>query len=215
MEKIIKSILREFVELQEKKSEVEESGLSRLYSHVQKYDCATITSFRNKLVNCIGDSSGEDMNYKSNNKRNKELKSTLLSLGYEVTDVKGTTIENYLQSNAVEVKENTFFVVNSKNLPNFFKNIMNLGEVYCQDSVLLIPKGGKEPFLVGTNKAPFPGYGNIEKLGHFKAGIEGEFMTKVKGRAIMFETFDGLQINTKRLVKEYAKPIMRRLNHGK
>lgn len=42
-----------------------------------------------------------------------------------------------------------------------------------------------------------------------------EFMTKVKGRPIVFETFNTLQNNTKRLVKEYAKPIMRRLNHGK
>ena len=215
MESIIKSILREFIEQQEKKSVVVESGLNRIYNYVKNHECAIITAYRHKLVNCVNNDSGETLHFKGNNERNKQLKATLLTLGYGVTPVKGTYVENYLQSNAIEVNENSFFVVNLKNDSNFIDNIKEMGEIFCQDSVLLITDGGKNVSLFGTNNSDFPGYGNSIKQGHFKPGIEGEFMTKVKGRPIVFETFNTLQNNTKRLVKEYAKPIMRRLNHGK
>jgi hypothetical protein len=185
-----------------------ESSLTRIHSHIMKHDCAVITAFRNKLINCMSEDNGDKLNISDNKMRNKHLKSALLSLGYGVTSVKGTYIENYMSDNQVEVKEDSYFVVNLTDNPNFISHIKKLGEMFCQDSVMIVEQGGNNNYLFGTNKSDFPGYGEKIELGHFKPGIEAEFMTKVSGRPFALESFDMLQNNTKYLVKEYAKPIL-------
>jgi hypothetical protein len=185
-----------------------ESSLTRIHSHIMKHDCAVITAFRNKLINCMSEDNGDKLNISDNKMRNKRLKSALLSLGYGVTSVKGTYIENYMSDNQVEVKEDSYFVVNLTDNPNFISHITKLGEMFCQDSVMIVEQGGNNNYLFGTNKSDFPGYGEKIELGHFKLGIEAEFMTKVNGRPFALESFGDLQINSKRIVKEFAKPIL-------
>lgn len=186
-----------------------ESNLNRLHYHVMNHDCAIISAFRNKLINCIdGEYSDVKLGMKDNKSRNRDLKSVLLTLNYGVTDVIGTYIENYLSDNQVEVVEDSFFVVNLHDEPNFVKNIIRLGEIFCQDSVCIIEKGGNDSYLVGTNNFINPGFGQKKSIGRFKPGIESEFMTKVGGRPFVIECFRDLQINSKRLVKEFAKPIL-------
>jgi hypothetical protein len=185
-----------------------ESYLNRIHSHIMKHDCAVITAFRNKLINCMSEDNGDKLNISDNKMRNKRLKSALLSLGYGVTSVEGTYIENYMSDNQVEVKEDSYFVVNLTDNPNFISHIKKLGEMFCQDSVMIVEQGGNNNYLFGTNKSDFPGYGEKIELGHFKPGIEAEFMTKVNGRPFALESFGDLQINSKRIVKEFAKPIL-------
>lgn len=188
---------------------VTESSLSRIYSHVQKHDCAIITAFRNKLINCVfGEQSEKELNIFQNKERNKNLKSALLMLGYGVTSVKGSYIENYMEDNQIEVNEDSYFVVNRNNDSNFEKMIFSLGQMFCQDSVAILKKGGENNYLVGTNYGDFPGYNNIEPLGKIKMGDEDMFMTKVGGRPFVMESFDNSQINTKRLIIKYGKPIL-------
>lgn len=186
-----------------------ESTLNRIHSHVMEHDCSVITAFRNSFVNCLDDDNDEErLNIRTNKNINKTLKAALLSLGYGVTEVKGTYIENYLSDNEIEVKEDSYFVVNLKDDPDFFDNIIKIGEILCQDSVLIINKGGDDNYLVGTNKSDFPGHGEVVNLGRLKAGVESQFMTKVGGRPFTLESFDSLQINSKRIVVEYSKPII-------
>jgi hypothetical protein len=185
-----------------------ESSLTRIHSHIMKHDCAVITAFRNKLINCMSEDNGDKLNIGDNKMRNKHLKSALLSLGYGVTSVKGTYIENYMSDNQVEVKEDSYFVVNLTDNPDFISHIKKLGEMFCQDSVMIVEQGGDNNYLFGTNKSDFPGYGEKIELGYFKPGIEAEFMTKVSGRPFALESFGDLQINSKRIVKEFAKPIL-------
>lgn len=190
-------------------NQISESSLSRVYSHVQKHDCAIITAFRNKLINCVtGEQSGKELNTFQNKERNKNLKSALLMLGYGVTSVKGSYIENYMEDNQIEVNEDSYFVVNRNNDSNFEKMIFSLGQMFCQDSVAILRKGGENNYLVGTNYGDFPGYNNIEPLGKIKMGDEDMFMTKVGGRPFVMESFDKSQINTKRLIIKYGKPIL-------
>ena len=186
-----------------------ESTLNRIHTHVMEHDCSVITAFRNSFVNCLDDDNDEErLNIRTNKNINKTLKATLLSLGYGVTDVKGTYLENYLSDNEIEVKEDSYFVVNLKDGPDFVDNIIKMGEILCQDSVLIIKQGGDDNYLVGTNKSDFPGHGEVVNLGKLKAGIESQFMTKVGGRPFTLESFDNLQINSKRIVIEYSKPII-------
>ena len=187
-----------------------ESSVKRVYNHLIKHDCAIITSYRKSLTNCLdNDDEMEYVNIRTNKNRNRHLKSTLLYLGYGVTKVKGTYVENFAQQNAIEVNEESFFVVNMKNDPDFIYNMTKLGELFCQDSVMIIERGGDNNYLIGTNNSEYPGYGNIEKLGEFKPDVEAEFMTRVGGRPFSFESFDLLQNNTKRLVSEDAKILMK------
>ena len=161
-----------------------ETSLSRVHRHIMQHDCAVITGFRNKMENCAFDVKKKDELLKRFEKkdRNFVLKKALLNNGYGVTDVMGSYVENYMTDNAIEVKEESLFVVNRINDPKFLDFIITLGKVFCQDSVLIIKKGGKNNFMVGTNHAEFPGLDKIVKLEDFKPGYEGEFMTRVNDR---------------------------------
>jgi hypothetical protein len=189
-------------------SKLNESSLNRIYSHIMEHDCAVITAFRKELINCFSNETSEELKLRDNKSRNKGLKAALLYLKYALTKVEGSYIENYLADNQKEVLEDSYFVVNLKDDPKFIENIVKLGEIFCQDSVMIMEKGGQNNYLVGTNFHTFPGYGETRELGHFKPAIEAEFMTKVGGRPFSLESFDMLQNNTKYLVKEYAKPIL-------
>ena len=72
-----------------------ESSLSRVYRHIQEHDCVIITAFRDDTedeTNCTERSvSGGD-----NKERNRDLKATLLGLGYGVTAVDGSYVEQFI-----------------------------------------------------------------------------------------------------------------------
>lgn len=168
-----------------------ETSLSRFYKHISEHDTAIITAFRDKDVECrSGENTGRKLTKEENLKRNKELKAALLKLGYGVTSVSGNYIEGKNTNNEVEVGGNSFFVVNTNDEPNFIENIARLGERYCQDSVIIILKGGKNAFLMGTNNSEWIGYGNVIRAGDFTAGEVGpddEFLTRVGGRPVVFK----------------------------
>jgi hypothetical protein len=188
---------------------ITESSLKRIEFHLMKHDCAVITAFRDKMINCVKDIESEEvLNIFKNKGRNTPLNAALLSFGYGVTDVKGSYVENYLEDNAVEVKEDSFFVVNLNDDSDFIETIIELGEVFCQDSVLIMERGGENNYLVGTNYAKYPGYENIDSLGVFTPNKEGENMTRVNKRPFIIETFKTSQNNSKRLINAWGRPIV-------
>ena len=115
-----------------------ESSLSRVMEHIQAHDCAVITAFRNDptdVSSCADKEDAQTMQeeegaYKNNLKRNRDLKAALLSSGYGVTKVKGTYVENFMEDNAVEVKEDSLFVVNRSDDQGFIDNVTNLGKKF-------------------------------------------------------------------------------------
>ncbi len=167
--------------------QLNESGLARLSKHMEEHDCGTITAFRSK-EGCAGP---EDKPYSraDNQKRNRQLYANLQMMGYGVTAVHGAYIENYGTSNAKEVRENVYFVVDLKDKGKLRQDLENLGNKYQQDSILFIPKGGEGSILIGTNdcKDSYPGLGKEIKFKDRKMGQGGEFMTKISGRPFMFE----------------------------
>ena len=185
-----------------------ESGLARFHKHMTEHDTAIVTAFRNDptdMSRCSDElapeEGGENTTLQTNKRRNRELKAMLLDAGFGVTAVDGSYIENYRTPEqiaqdkrdgkeapeSIEVKEGSFFVVNLSDSANFFENVVSLGVRYCQDSVLLIPKGGQDAYVFGTNNSEWPGMGNRESIGGFSAGKEGEFMTRVSNRPIVFK----------------------------
>ena len=172
-----------------------ESGLSRLLGHIQEHDSAIISAFRNEYSN------------KENYERSRKLKAQLLSQGYGVTKIKGSYIENFDTPEAIEVVEQSLFVSNRYDDSEFKNNISNLGKEYEQDSVLFIPKGGKNAFLYGTREGnDFPPLDQTIEVGNIKMGEESEFMSRVGGRPFIFkeelETYENLSKNSKWALKK-------------
>ncbi len=170
-----------------------ESSLSRVYEHMMEHDTAAISAFRDDPFDgskcsdsAIKEGPSEQSALKINLRRNKELKASLLSMGYGVTKVMGSYIEGFGSEAAREVSEQSFFVVNLEDDTKFTDNIAMLGERFCQDSVLIVPRGGKGAYLYGTNNTDFPGYLQAFETGDFKGGEEAEFMSRVGGRPYTF-----------------------------
>ena len=198
-----------------------ESSLSRLYQHMEAHDCAILTAFRDDVSDmsqCTQNSDvpeeGED-----NRTRNRDLKATLLGMKIGVTKVDGSYIENFDTPQAVEVSEDSLFCVNLKDDQNFFQTVQRLGEKYCQDSILCIPKGGKGAYLMGTNNAEFPGLGQQVPVGDAKFGGEAEFMSRVGNRpmtfaegqddeAVVLETYQDLPRNQRMAVMAITKKFL-------
>ena len=205
---------------------LKESGLSRVYKHIMEHDTAALTAFRNdpfdgaKCVDASAVTEPTDERFlKINLRRNKELKATLLSMGYGVTKIMGSYIESFGSDIAKEVSEQSFFVVNLGSDPAFFDNIKMLGEKFCQDSVLLAPKGGKGAYLYGTNNHEFPGYGESYEAGDWRGGVEAEFMSRVGGRpytytegldeGVLLETLADHGRNARWVIRKMADKILK------
>jgi hypothetical protein len=151
---------------------LKESGLSRVLQHIEAHDCAILTAFRNDpkdMSKCakgsVNDNDQEGNTRSLNKRRNRDLKAMLLGFDYGVTAVDGSYIENFEQPDQIEVKEDSLFVVNLNDDPDFTRNVQEMAEKFCQDSVIIIPQGGKSAYLHGTNESDFPGYGEKVEVG--------------------------------------------------
>jgi hypothetical protein len=212
----------ELKELKKLVSEViQESSLSRVHQHVMEHECAVITAFRgdpSDHSNCAHDApaSLQGQNLKTldvNKLNNRDLKASLLKLGYGVTAVDGTFVENFNTPQAVEVKEDSLLVVNLSDDADFYENIKMLGKKYCQDSVLIIPQGGKGVYLYGTNNSQFPGLDQEVTVGDIVFGKSAEFMTKIGNRPIStnesLQTYSKLSRLEKMAVTAIAQKILK------
>ena len=185
--------------LNEWKRFLKESSLSRLYRHMQDHESAALSAFRNEFTK------------KENLERNRKLKAELLGRGYGVTRILGSYIENFETPKAIEVAEQSFFVSNRKDDPDFALEIARLGEDFNQDSVLIVDKGAQDAYLFGTSpEGEFPQYGKKEPVGALKMGGEAEFMSRVGGRPYTFkpkelneelEVFENLSRNAKMAIR--------------
>lgn len=198
-----------------------EASLSRLHQHISNHDSAIITAFRADPASsesCVTKSPSADQEkapLSVNKQRNKDLKAVLLRKGYGVTRVDGSYIENFDDPSArKEVSEESFFVVNLKGTEDFIPTIEKLGRIFCQDSVLIIPQGGRGAYLFGTNDA-WPGLGLTEPVGDFTGGKEAEFMSRIRKRPFIFkevgentETYNDLSRNSKWAVAKIAERIL-------
>jgi hypothetical protein len=159
---------------------------------MQEHDAGTITAYRSQEFDKKGNNIVKTYTKNENKQRNKALLAKLIGK-YSVTRVKGAYIENYGTSNAKEVGEAVFFVVDINNTGNLEKDLKKLGQLLNQDSILFIPKGTNSATLIGTKKDEFsdefayPNFGQKIKMDNAIWGREGEFMTKKNGRPFLFE----------------------------
>jgi hypothetical protein len=156
--------------------------LSRIWSKTQKHTCGTITGYRDENTR------------KQNQQNNREIVNYLRGKGYSLTKVDGIYIENFGSENQKEVNEQSFFVCNHEvdgdDGGQLEKDLRKLGERFDQDSIIMIPYGGKGAYLRGTSKRDdaYPSYGKKEVVGNGKYGkVAGQFLSRIRGREFAFE----------------------------
>ncbi len=211
---------------------INEAGLNKIRQDMLDYDTAFITAFRgdyDDVSMCVYTPPSEEVNERDkmgkrgvrNKKNNRELSAFLLSQGYGVKNVQGSYIENFgsVDPEKVprEVKEASFFVTNLNNDPEFAEQIINLGKRFCQDSVIIVPKG-EEGYIYGTNNGKYPGLDNKETVGKFAGGETGEFMSRIKSRPFVMKedeemkTYENLPPKQRQAAKLMANRIDREIN---
>jgi hypothetical protein len=169
---------------------ISESSLSRIFKSSKEHDTGTISAFR--FAKDCGE--GQELSIELNKKNSLDLKNKLLALGYGVTKISGTYIENYGTPNEKEVKEDSYLVVDLKDTGNLKRDLIKLGSFFDQDSITYSKPNG-DYFLISTNTCSqgYPGKGKVGveiKLGSPLFGKSGEFHSKINGRPFVFESID-------------------------
>lgn len=212
---------------------INEAGLNKIRQDMVDYDTAFITAFRgdyDDVSMCVYvPPSEKELKERDkmgkrgvrNKRNNKELSAFLLSQGYGVKNIQGSYIENFgsLDPEKLprEVKEASFFVTNLNNDPEFAEQIINLGKRFCQDSVIIVPKG-EEGYIYGTNKGKYPGLDQKETVGKFAGGETGEFMSRINSRPFVMKedeemkTYENLPPKQRQAAKLIANRIDRQIN---
>lgn len=169
--------------------DVQESNIARFEQHASQHDVGMITGFRTLMEKCLDETlcTSHVNTLEENRERNRVLQAILWKKGYGTTDIDGSYVEGFGEPGAREVAEHSYFVVNLKDHSHFMHDLARLGEVFCQDSVFLRPRG-KTAYLLGTNLS-WPGRGNRIMLPHFRGGvIPGPFFSRIRGRPFAFES---------------------------
>lgn len=148
--------------------------LDQIIAYISTHDTGAITAYRSNLTN------------EENQARNSRLMAKLMIKNYGVTSIKGTYIENFGSGNATDLSAEILFVVDLKNKSGLRIELENLGQEFDQDSVLLIPKGSNVSYILGTNKAQFPGKGREIITGSRHLSLEGEFLSTIRFRPFIF-----------------------------
>lgn len=186
MKNTISNILRN-----ELKKIISESTMDRIVHWTENYEIAIVTAWRNQYKDVTdktfkpeGKEIGDTFRTVEKKKYNREFKAKLLDLGYGVTNVRGSYREGGYEG--TDEQEESFFIVNLKNDPNFKQTIFNLSEYYNQDSFLYSPMGSDEAILIGTNNCDFPGYGNEISAGSLQKNVQSMFMTRIGNKGFAF-----------------------------
>ena len=177
---------KDFKKFYNESEQLNESGLAKLTGYMDEHDCGIISASRDYIKD------GRKMNPEQNRKRTKVLQMQLMDLGYDIIPVKGSFIENFggdpndpdPKKRPHQVRELSYFVVDSKDRGRLLRDLMKLGEEWYQDGISFIKKGENSLTIYGTNDT----YRDTAKQYPVREiGKERVFMTKVHGRPFNFD----------------------------
>lgn len=166
--------------------QLNEIGLSRLYTHIQQNrPLGTISGFRYQ------DDNGKVLTQQENQARNAQIESELRRQNYGFVKVKGAYVEKDAKGNPVEVSEDSFLVIGEQGKGDQLKAVLTiLGKRFGQDSILYRDDQGNAQ-LISTRSDSFVGpIGSTQSLGKFVPTQIGDYYTKLKGNRKF--TFDAI-----------------------
>ena len=149
----------------------------------------------NYEIACISAVS-ENLDEKENKERNRVLSAYLLYRGYGITNIESKYIKSF---GKVDIEENSFFVVNLRNSPDFYQILFMISVYYHQDSFLYKPKGhDAEAYVIGTSHRGVPGYEVWLSVGKLDINIEKDLL----------DTFMHHTLYGKQAIAIIAKPLV-------
>lgn len=158
---------------------ITESSLSRIYRSAKDHAVGAISASR------------FDKSAKSNDARHRHLGSYLSSRGYNITNITGGFVENQGTPDEHEVTERAFFVVNPVEGDDHGKlerDLIELGQLYDQDSILSY-RYGDAPTYIGTTNRPDadPAFGEKFVLSATEWGNpKGPYFSSVRHRKFAY-----------------------------
>lgn len=196
------AMIREEHKMKDGETGIPESSLNPISMWVESMECGFVTAWRTRYENITdgafkpvhqadgydrkvgkrswkrGDTFKEGDTFTVFEKRfyNKELNAALLQLGYGVTKVRGVFGEEGC-TGCDTGREESFFVVNLHQDPDFKRRLFRLSEYYNQDCFMYSPLGSDEGVDIGTNAAEWPGYGNEVRTGSFRRPVQARNMS--------------------------------------
>lgn len=172
---------------------ISESSMTRIKHWLSTKDIAIITAYRTSLIH-VTDNTIIDIKvgtrYTTAQKKERQtrLKSLLLTRGYGVTRMTGGFKEHGQENHTIE---ESLFVVNLKDDPTFFDNIVILGEKFNQDSILYKGKDDEVAFGVVTNNSDdLAPVGTKFPIGKLKSNVNAQFMSRIKNMGFAFTSED-------------------------
>ena len=124
--------------------------------------------------------------------------------GYGITAVQGSFVEGYNSEAAREVAENSWFVINLPNKPDFKDTIVSLGRNFNQDDVIYIERGGNNSVIIGASKksSAYFKLGDIKNIGAFKPSNNFNCIIQVDDKPVplneveaVLQTFNNIRTN--------------------
>lgn len=163
-----------------KQQQLHEASLSRIWQHSHESNMGIITAYRGEF------------DVSQNEKRNKELVSSIRSSGFGFIPVTGFYVENPGQEDEKKVKENSFVVISSPNDSGKLRSfLIKMGIKFNQDSVFYKDASKEKAVLIGTAQGRWPGLNNQVEVGKFVPQKIGAYYTKMRGhRTFVFESVE-------------------------
>nr|CAI9751355.1 hypothetical protein DGKKSRWO_DGKKSRWO_CDS_0074 [uncultured phage]CAI9752241.1 hypothetical protein CVNMHQAP_CVNMHQAP_CDS_0074 [uncultured phage] len=155
-------------------TQISESSLNRVLSHLNDRDVAMITAFRTDPS--LGYSNTENI------KRNKELESDLRLLGYTgYTKITGYWDETPDVENSEPTKEESYLVLNTgSSSEEFVDDLVGLANKYDQQGVMIWDHNNKVASVYDDNKRV------LATMSNFNIDTLSQGWTQIKGHEIAF-----------------------------
>jgi len=205
---------------------MEDKNKQILRGWMNDYDMACITAYRDEYVNAtprtlndrpngLLDADTTRYRYKAseNAERNRNLKASLLKLGYGVTDIHGVLFDNCRTIGRAALSESSFLVVNLNHDSDFRQRLFELSEYYNQDGFILKRKGRDEAYRIGTNWGEYPGYGKEVHLGELYIDMDNEYVTGEK--ALGLDVYENYSRGARMSIKAISYETMRHIGELK
>lgn len=204
----------EMADLPNMEVDLVESGLARLHAKMARNDVGVISAFRKertfeenmqlhrqlraKLIKLGYDVTEVAGTYIEGYDKEKapEIEDVLRRRKERKADPSLEVSDKEKQfADMAEVSERSLFVARKPNDTgnNLERDLVEFGKMYGQDSVLIKP-AGESGYLIGTRKgAPWPEYSTKADIGMPKMGKTGEFMSRIRGRPMVFESVEEIE----------------------
>jgi hypothetical protein len=157
--------------------QLDEAGLSRILSHIEKRNIGFITAFRGGSATPLA----------QNRALNRQLQTEIRQAGFGYLRVVGSWPENEGTPEEREVVEESFLVIGSArddsgNLRGFLKKT---GAKYHQDAVIYKPWNTTTPYLIFMSNP-----NKLEPIGTFSLNPQniGKMYSKFKGHKFVFHS---------------------------